>query len=224
MKVIIVAATEKESLLMKQAVKAEFPNNENGLSISFFVTGVGILTSCFSISKVLNDQKPDLIIQAGIAGSFDTKAVLADVVIVRDEIMADTGVEENGTFKDLFDLGLANEDVFPFFNKRLVNPRIESLNFLRLRAVTGITINEITTSLQRIEQYRAKYDPVIETMEGASFHYCCLQAGVSFIQVRAISNYIGERDKSKWSFQNAFKNLSNTVMLHLEQLYKTSQH
>jgi futalosine hydrolase len=117
-------------------------------------------------------------------------------------------------------LALQNENLFPFSNKRLINSRLSQLNYLRLDEVTGITINEITTRLQRIDQLKAKYNAAIESMEGASLHYCCLQTSTSFIQIRAISNYIGERDKSKWIIDSALKNLADVILLYVEELYK----
>lgn len=223
MKVVIISATEKEILQVKQSMDHENLSAKT-LKVSFIESGVGLLSSCYSISKLIFEQRPDLIIQAGVAGAFDNTMVLGDVVIVKEEILADTGVEEDERFKDLFDMNLLNTNLFPFSNKRLINQEIDKLNFLRLHSVTGITINEITTRLKRIEQYKAKYNPAIETMEGASLHYCCLQTSVSYIQIRAISNYVGERNKSKWKFDEAFKNLSNTVLLYLNCLRQMDQY
>lgn len=182
-----------------------------------------MLSSCFAIQKIIVENKPDLIIQAGIAGTFDEEATLGKVVTVKEEILADTGVEENDNFQDLFDMNLANKDLPPFSNKRLINSHLDKINYLQLEQITGITVNEVTTRLERIKQYKVKYNPVTETMEGASLHYCCLQTSTPFIQIRAISNYIGERDKSKWNFSNSLKNLSDTVLLYVEHLCKINQ-
>lgn len=220
MKVVITVPTEKEILLIKEAVSPKDTADTSELAVSFHESGIGILSSCFSISKLIFEQKPDLIIQAGISGTFYNEVPLSKVVVVKKEIIADMGVEENGCFKDLFDLNFQNENLFPFFKRALVNTQLEKLNCLQLDEVTAITINEITTRLQRIEQLKAKYNPVIESMEGAALHYCCLKTSTSFIQIRAISNYVGERDKSKWEFNNAFKNLSDTVLLYIDQLSK----
>ena len=54
-------------------------------------------------------------------------------------------------------------------------------------------------------------------MEGAALHYVCLQEKVPFIQLRAISNYVGERDKSKWKMQEAITNLHNELLKLLNQ-------
>lgn len=222
MKVVITSATAKEILPIKEAINAKYTDTAD-FPVSFHESGVGILASCFSISKLIYERKPDLIIQAGIAGTFNEKETLSKVVVVKEEVLGDTGVEENGTFKDLFDINLQSKSLFPFSNKRLINSEIEKLNYLKLDEVTGITINEITTRLQRINQLKTKYNAEIESMEGASLHYCCLQSSASFIQIRAISNYIGERDKSKWELENTFKNLTSTVLLYIDQLYKTNR-
>jgi len=223
MKVVITSATEKEIILIKQAINPVFTINNPDFSVLFHESGIGILSSCFSIAKLIFEEKPDLIIQAGIAGTFNNEISLSEVTAVKEEILADTGVEENGKFKDLFDLKLQNEDLFPFKNKRLINTQLDELNYLKLNEVTGITVNEITTRTERITQYKAKYNPAVETMEGASLHYCCMQTSTSFIQIRAISNYIGERDKSNWELKNTLKNLSETILLYINYLYEMSK-
>ncbi|MBK7884081.1 MAG: hypothetical protein IPJ81_10000 [Chitinophagaceae bacterium] len=45
-------------------------------------------------------------------------------------------------------------------------------------------------------------------MEGAALQYVCLQEKIPFIQIRGISNYVGERDKLKWKMKEAIFNLN----------------
>ena len=52
--------------------------------------------------------------------------------------------------------------------------------------------------------YENKFLPVIESMEGAALHYVCLMEKIPFLQIRSISNYIGERDKKKWNMKDAW--------------------
>ncbi|MCW3109255.1 MAG: mqnB [Segetibacter sp.] len=219
MKVVITSATEKEIVQIKQLLNPIYTQKSARLQVSFHESGVGILSACFSIAKMIFEQKPDLVIQAGIAGTFDNNNTLGKVVAVKDEMLADTGVEENGSFKDLFDLNLQQENLFPFAGRKLHNIFLNELNYLQLDEVTGITINEITTRTERIEALKAKYHPAIESMEGASLHYCCLQTSTPFIQIRAISNYIGERDKTKWNFKDAFENLTGIIIKYVDHLY-----
>jgi futalosine hydrolase len=218
MKVVITSATNLELNRIRKDMKPEYLNGSKSLNVIFNVSGVGMLATCFSLTKLIYDQKPDLIIQAGIAGCFDSEIFLAEVVAVKDEVAGDIGVEENGVFSDLFDMNFQKENEFPFTNKNLVNPWLSKYNLLQLEEIAGITVNEISTRKDRIEQLRIKYRPVIETMEGAALHYVGLQTHVPFIQLRAISNYIGERDKSKWKFNEAFENLSSIMTRYLDML------
>jgi futalosine hydrolase len=45
-------------------------------------------------------------------------------------------------------------------------------------------------------------------MEGAALHYICLQQKIKFLQLRSISNTVGERDKQKWEMKKATTNLN----------------
>ena len=219
MKVVITAATEKEISLIKDTLDPLYTGESTRLKVFFHISGVGLLQSSFSITKLIFEQKPDLIIQAGIAGALDHKLALSKVVVVTEEQLADTGVEESGTFNDIFDLRLTAPDIFPFSNGKLPNMDLQKFNCLQLDEVTGITINEITTRPERIELLKAKYNAQTESMEGAALHYCCIQTSTPFIQIRAISNYVGERDKSKWRFKECFENLSVIILRYVDHLY-----
>jgi len=180
------------------------------------ITGVGSVATAYHLTKLVNEHKPDLIIQAGIAGGFDTNLALGEVLIIKRDRIADLGVEEKGQWNDLLDLGLAHENDAPFDGGWLVN-EYKKLEQYGLRMVDAITINEITTSEKRINILKEKYHPVVESMEGAAFHFVCLQENIPFVQLRAISNYVGERDKSKWKMGFAIKNLNMALTKIIEQ-------
>jgi futalosine hydrolase len=55
-------------------------------------------------------------------------------------------------------------------------------------------------------------------MEGAALHYVCLLEKIPFLQVRSISNYIGERNKKKWNIKESINNLNKELIRLLESL------
>lgn len=219
MRVVITAATERELELLRQAANAV---GNTSLQVSFHVSGVGMLATSFSLTKLCYEHKPELVIQCGIAGSLDETLPLGAVVVVKEEFIGDMGVEENGIFRDIFDIKLASEDEKPFQHRRLPNPWLQKLNLLHIDEVTGVTINEITTAQQRVKQLKEKYSAAIESMEGAALHYCCLQTSTPFIQFRSISNYVGERDKTKWKIAEALKILADAMAAFLSKLSSTT--
>ncbi|MDE3236210.1 MAG: futalosine hydrolase [Bacteroidota bacterium] len=221
MRVIITAATTGEWMPCYLGIDPLYTSNSKRLKVSFHQSGVGMLASAVALTRLLLEEKPDLVIQAGIAGTFDNKMPLGKVVIVHEEVLGDIGVKEDGKWKDIFDLKLERSNYHPFERKRLPNQHIKELNLLKLPVVNAVTVNEISTDSNRIQQLQKKYEPVIESMEGAALHYVCREMNVPFLQMRSISNYIGERDKSKWLMQEAINNLNESLLLYIDKLYKT---
>jgi len=204
MKILITAATIIE---LQPLMDSDIQQKTNA-EIIFHCSGIGMMATCFSLTQIIAEHKPDLVIQAGIAGCFDKNLPLGSVVVIEKEYIADLGVSENNDWKDVFDMNLIDTNEFPFAEKQLINPHLDNLNVLNTNRETGITINNISTDKNRIEQYSEKYHPTIESMEGAALHYVCLQLKVPFIQIRSISNIVGERDKQQWKIKEAITNLT----------------
>ena len=209
MKVYILAATmlEIEPLIESPLIH----------DCKLIITGVGSVPTTFHLSKLISEDRPELVIQAGVAGSFDAALDLGTVVIVNQDRIADLGVEENNQWKDLVDLGLAKGNDDPYTNGWLTNEHPQ-LNKFGLPLVKGVTINEVTTNPVRVKMLKAKYEPSIESMEGAALHFVCLMEGIPFLQLRSVSNYVGERDKSKWEMKLAVKNLNEALANLIQEL------
>ena len=140
--------------------------------------------------RQIDRSRPDLIIQAGIAGCF-TGRKPGEVVVIREEALADLGVWEDQRFKTLFDLQLADSEALPFSNGKLVNPYQQLLSLTSLDPVSAITVNEITTDPARIAWYQQNTAAVVESMEGGGLHYVCLQEKIPFVQLRSSPMTLG---------------------------------
>lgn len=171
------------------------------------ISGVGAAISIYHLAKKLHNNHFDMIIQAGVAGSFSKEIQLAEVVKVNDDVFADLGAFEKNNFSSLFELGLAEMNQFPFQSGKLINPAVDDVA-KNIKSVSAITVNTLTDDINRINHFSDKYKASIETMEGAVLHYVCLQEKIPFIQLRAISNYVGERDKAKWKLKEAIEQLN----------------
>lgn len=211
MKVLITAATHPEIAITQQYL-AEKMYLRKDCDVHILLTGVGLVNTTYALTKYLAKTKPDLVIQAGIGGSLHPFFQPGIVTIIKEEIWGDMGVEENDQFKDVFDLKLA-ENSFPYSSRMLVNPHQHLLEKTKLKQARAVSVNQITTHPKRIQQLIEKYNVVIESMEGAAFHYVCLQEAVPFLQLRAVSNMIGERDKSKWLMKEAIDNLNRELII-----------
>jgi futalosine hydrolase len=219
MRVIITASTVGEWMPTFVQLNKLYTGESERLKVQFYQSGVGMLSSAVAFTRLALEDKPDLVIQIGIAGAFNKKLALGKVVVVNEEILGDIGVEEDGNWKDIFDLKLEKSSYHPFEKRKLPNPWLSKYNLLKLPEVNAISVNEISTNKQRIEVLSKKYKPTIETMEGAALHYVCRETNIPFLQIRSISNYVGERDKSKWKINHSIEQLNKTVLAYLEKLY-----
>lgn len=213
---LVIAATATELKPFLDEYKAGI-NMPAAMHTDALVTGIGLTAATWSLTRQISINRPDIVIQAGVAGCFDTSIPLGTVMAVKKDTMADQGVIEKGILKSIFDLQLAPPGKAPFSNGWLSN-QSTVLKKIKLKKVTGISVNEITTSRQKQRLYREKFNPTLESMEGAALHYVCLQEKIPFVQLRSISNYIGERNKKKWNLKDAVINLNKELIRLLHQL------
>ena len=217
MNVLIAVATASEIEIVKQFLEGtSFRINQH--QVDLLITGIGGIATTYSLTKSIQSKRPDHILQAGIAGSFHTALEIGTTVCVREEVIGDLGAEENSEFRDLFDLGLMRENDLPFNGRVLNNPFIMGNETYGLPLVRSVSNNEISTRKERIELLERKFNAEIESMEGAAFHYVCLSENIPFIQIRTISNYVGERNKAKWKIPMALENLNSSILKVLRQL------
>lgn len=202
------AATE-----MEIAATIQFLAAHEYRHVEVVVTGVGLMTSTYAITKAISLHQPQFLLQAGIAGTLNQASALGNVVVVKNETIGDLGVANEGGFQSLFDLNLLSSNMSPWTNGALHN-NYSKLLTLGLDVVDGVTVNEISTKEKTIRYYREQLEAQIETMEGAALHYVGLVERIAFMQIRSLSNYIGERDKTKWEIKKAIANL-NRELQHL---------
>lgn len=188
------------------------------LQVGLCISGVGLMATTYALTRAVPGDKYDLILQVGIAGSFDPALPLGETVWITTEMLGDQGAEDNGAYLDTFELGLAEPDAAPFENRALPTPHHEIHKHIRLPKVSGLTVNAVSGHMPTIDLRRSKYGCQVESMEGATLHYVCLQLGVPFAQVRTISNYVTPRDKNTWELGMAVKNLNEWLGGFLQEI------
>lgn len=208
MQVLIIAATAKEI----KPFLDHYKKNKKSIEADVLISGIGLTSTAYHLTKQINLKRPDLIIQAGVAGSFDKKIKPGDVVLIKQDTIADESVVELEKLKTIFDLKLVPQNQFPFKNGWLINPHTKLMKKTKLKMVKAVSVNQISVSKTTINFYRKKFNPAVESMEGAALHYVCLMEKIPFLQIRSISNYIGERNKKNWNMMDSINNLNKTLI------------
>lgn len=224
MNLLVVSATEAEIAPLiaylrqhwHQSSDSVFSNGTHELHL--LTTGVGMMPATYALTKALAQHSYQFAVQAGIAGSFSREISLGELVVVEQEILGDLGAEDHHLFHDVFDLELAQSDEFPFSKKSLLTKSCDWLDLSDLRKVSSLSVNTVSGSSFTANARQKKYDCDIENMEGAAFHYVCLKEGISFLQVRSISNYVEARNRAAWKIEEAVSALNQWLIRFIKHL------
>ena len=196
MKLLVVAATEYEIL----------PFISQNTAADILITGVGSPACTYALTKHLQQIKYDFVIQAGIAGTFKNSFPLAQTFFIKTDVFADLGIYEMDRFFTLFEKRFADPNTVPYKNGWLENSIKNTFN---VSTANSITVNTVTDNFLQTSMFTKKYDPDLESMEGAAFHYVCIQENVPFLQLRSVSNFVGERIKTNWKMKESIENLNH---------------
>ena len=212
----MIAATEEEIKGVRSLAEKKLIDH---LKIDFLITGVGMTATAYSLMKRIAVRKYQLAINIGLAGSFRKEIKIGETVAVVSDTFADLGAEDGDEFLSVFEIGLQQEDHFPFLNGKLKSDAHEKYPALKaLKKVKAITVNTVHGNDDSIQKTIRKFHPDIESMEGAAFFYVCMMERVPYIQLRAISNHVERRNRSNWNIEVAIKSLNEAVTKLLNEL------
>ncbi len=167
--------------------------------VTVLAGGVGPARSAACAGTALALDRPDLVVSAGVAGGFAGRVAPGDVVIADRLIHADLGADAPDGFAPL-DPGLAGETA------HALNPDLVAAAAERTpAAVVGpvLTVSTVTGTAARAAELAARHDAAAEAMEGAGVYAAARAHGVPFLEIRAISNAVGPRDRGAWEIPRA---------------------
>jgi futalosine hydrolase len=200
MKVLLVAATAAE-------LPGALPSNVTPL-----VTGVGMVATAARCAQALSASRYDFAVNVGVCGAFRPELPPGTVVHVIADRLPELGAQDGDAFLTIQELQLLGENEFPYRGGLLVNPAPPTIPVLaQLPQVSGITVNTVHGNAAAIAQVVARFNPDVESMEGAAFMYACLLHGVSFAQVRAVSNSVERRNRGAWKIGEAIQALGRVT-------------
>ena len=203
MKLLLVAATKAELDKVFEHYKLQGENFITHAKFDILITGVGMTATAFSLGEYLKSTY-NLVVNLGIAGSFDQNIPLGSLVNIETDTFAELGAEDHENFITIDQLGFGE------------NTYTASYSYDKLPKVKGITVNKVHGNALSIAKTLNKFNPQTESMEGAAVFYACKVNNVPCLQVRAISNYVEPRNKENWQISLAINNLNNWIINFIE--------
>ncbi|MFA6769654.1 MAG: futalosine hydrolase [Bacteroidales bacterium] len=223
MRILIIAAEEEELITAKQAYNSLPLNEQKSLEVTWMLTGIGTTSTSYRLTKIVNRVEVpfDLAINIGIAGSFTNEFPIGTVARINKEFFGDLGFETFTGFQTLFDYKILDANTHPFRNGALYSPKLNEkaeLAMQEYKQACAVTVQTVSGLPEKKEQLIKGFMPQIETMEGAAFFYVCILEEIPFIELRAVSNLVGERDRAKWNIPLALDTLKEATKKLLEAL------
>ncbi len=198
MKIGIIGAMEQEVSILKSAldnctqeIKAGctfFSGQLNGVDVVLLQSGIGKVAAAIGTSLLLSEYQPDVVINTGSAGGFDSTLNLGDVVISTEVRHHDADVTAFG-----YEMGqMAGQPAAFMADEKLMDVAEKALTQMDDKhAVRGLicTGDAFVCTAERQAFIRKHFPSVIAVeMEASAIAQTCQQFKVPFVVVRAISD------------------------------------
>jgi futalosine hydrolase len=162
------------------------------------------LTATALTAAALDGRPYALVVSAGIAGGFRPAAPVGSLVVADEIIAADLGAETAEGFVPVTELGFGTVSHRP--PDSLVRAIAEATG---ARPGAVLTVSTVTGSARRAADLCARHPHALaEAMEGFGVAEAAAAHGVPVLEIRAVSNPVGPRDRAAWRIADALAALT----------------
>ncbi|WP_405849421.1 futalosine hydrolase [Streptomyces sp. NBC_01518] len=197
MRILVATAVPAE----RDAVARAFTGDS---AVDVIAAGVGPAAAAAATATALAGAPYDLVVSAGIAGGFQPEAPVGSLVIADEITAADLGAETPDGFVPVTELG------FGTVTHRPPNALVRDLA-AAAGARTGavLTVSTVTGTAARATELRARHPRALaEAMEGFGVAEAAAAHGIPVLELRAVSNPVGPRDRAAWRIGDALAALT----------------
>ena len=199
LRVLVATAVPAE----RDAVARAF-TGDTSCTVDVIAAGVGPAAAAAATATALAGTPYSLVVSAGIAGGFQPEAPVGSLVIADEITVADLGAETPDGFVPVTELG------FGTVTHRPPNALVRDL-----AAATGartgavLTVSTVTGTAARAAELRARHPRALaEAMEGFGVAEAAAAHGIPVLELRAVSNPVGPRDRTAWRIGDALAALT----------------
>lgn len=210
-------------VLIVTAVDAERDAVLRGLQGSdrfhVIAAGAGPAAAAAGTAAALAAGSYGCVLSVGIGGGFPGLAPLGSLVVASEMIAADLGAETPEGFRSTAELGFGSVSVPA--DRGTVQAISAALTAAGLPVSTGtvLTVSTATGTAETAAAHLARHPhAVAEAMEGHGVAVAAQALGLPVLELRAISNPVGPRDRAAWKIGDAMEALTAAATILLEVL------
>jgi futalosine hydrolase len=188
-------------------------------ALTVICAGVGPAAAAAATSAALANGEWDAVLTLGVGGGFEPVAPVGSVVVASAIVASDLGAGSPDGFIPLNQLGLGPVRFeVPEWWASTAQRRITQ-RCLSLQVVRGdvLTVSTVTGTHRRASRLLARHpDAAAEAMEGAGVATAAAMFGVPVMEMRAVSNLVGDRNRPSWRMTVALDVLAETAAAVLD--------
>jgi len=230
--IAVIAATPRELSALIEAFQAQrqpgklpwdiFVAVRAAATIIFIISGIGTSNASAATALVAQLFTPDLLISTGCAGAYPGVGLeIGDISLATSEVFADEGVVTPEGWRSLEQIGipLLERNGIRFFNEIPLSPHANAAA-LAVAAQLGsatpmtgrfLTVAACSGTTARGAELQERFGGICENMEGAAVALMAARYGIECMELRGISNYVEDRDCSRWNLKLATANSQRYV-------------
>ncbi|NLG09445.1 MAG: futalosine hydrolase [Deinococcales bacterium] len=181
-----------------------------GVPCVHLATGVGKANAAAATALALRALRPGAALLVGVGGAFAGAGLEpGDVALAASETHLDSGVGHGEAWQGLEELGFPTLPAggarsAPLYNRLPLGDHVARLaTALQLPALPFGTAEAVTADAATAARLAERHGVAVESMEGAAVAQVALAFGVPLVELRGVSNLVGERDKRRWRLTEA---------------------
>ncbi|NUO45434.1 MAG: futalosine hydrolase [Streptomyces sp.] len=172
--------------------------------VEVIAAGVGPARAAAATATALAAAPYGLVVSAGIAGGFLPDAPVGSLVVADEITAADLGAETADGFVPVTELGFGTVSHRP--PEALVRDAVAATG---ARAGAVLTVSTVTGTAARAALLKGRHPTALaEAMEGFGVAEAAAVHGVPVLEIRAVSNPVGPRDRAAWRIGDALEALA----------------
>jgi futalosine hydrolase len=201
-------------------------------SVVHVISGIGKTNASRGTTLLIEKFSPGIIIHIGVGGAYPRSGLRAgDIAIAEKEIYGDEGILLKDGFHTVEMIGIpflvkAQKKYFNEFpqDKKFLKMavRISRVTFhashITVRSGPFLTLSTCTGTVRRSKEIEKTFHAICENMEGAAVAHVCMSCGIPMVEIRGISNVVGERNKKKWNISLAAEHCQQVVLELLKEI------
>lgn len=193
--------------------KSAWSGHLDGVPVILFPCGMGKTNAAHGATALLESRPVRGVLGFGVGGAYPGSGLmLGDVALASRAIYGDEGVAAPGGWIDTEGIGipLVERGGRRWFNAfdadaARVEAARRALDAAGIEARIGpfVTVSACSGTGARGLELAARFGGLVEGMEGAALAHVATLYDVPFVELRAISNAVEDRDLSRWRLRDA---------------------